>query len=50
MLGPILLQIILILLNAVFSCAEVAVLSLNPARLKMLAQEGDLRAQRLEKL
>ncbi len=46
----ILLQIILIALNAVFACAEIAVISMNDAKLAKLASEGDKRAMRLEKL
>lgn len=45
-----LLQIILIALNAVFACAEIAVISINDAGLAKLAAGGDKRAQRLVKL
>ena len=41
------LQIVLILCNAVFACAEIAVLSVNDARLSVLATGGDRRALRL---
>ena len=37
MLGQIILQILLIALNAVFSCAEIAVISINDTRLEKLA-------------
>ena len=37
----IILQVILILLNAVFASAEIAVLSMNDARLAALAAKGD---------
>lgn len=47
---PILLQVFLILLNAVFACAEIAVLSVNDAKLAQLKEKGDKRARRLEKL
>lgn len=47
---PILLQLVLILLNAIFACAEIAVLSINDAKLAQLKEKGDKRAKRLEKL
>lgn len=47
MLGAIVLQIILIALNAVFACAELAVVSMSAARLRQLAEGGDRRAERL---
>lgn len=46
----ILFQLVLIMLNAVFACAEIAVISMNENRLSMLAEEGDKRAVRLVKL
>ena len=46
----ILLQVVLILLNAVFACAEIAVISMNDTKLAKLASDGDKRAIRLEKL
>ena len=46
----ILLQIFLIALNAVFACAEIAVISVNDARLAALASKGDKRAVRLARL
>ena len=46
----ILLQLILILLNAVFACAEIAIISINDNKLAKMASEGDKRAIRLEKL
>ena len=45
-----LLQLILIGLNAVFACAEIAVISMNDAKLAKLAEEGDKRALRLARL
>ncbi len=45
-----LLQVILIALNAVFACAEIAVISMNDSRLARLAAEGDKRAVRLARL
>ena len=50
MIGQIILQIILIALNAVFACAEVAVISINDVRLEKLAASGNKRAARLKKL
>lgn len=44
------LQVVLIALNAVFACAEIAVISMNDAKLSKLASEGDKRAERLVKL
>ncbi len=46
----ILLQIILIALNAVFACAEIAIISMNDSKLAKLAAEGDKRAVRLARL
>lgn len=45
-----LLQAILILINAFFAMTEIAVISLNPGKLRMLAEEGDKTAPRLLKL
>ncbi len=47
---PVLLQIVLIALNAVFACAEIAVISMNSTKLEKLAAEGDKRARKLQKL
>ena len=44
------LQVILIALNAVFACAEIAVISFNDRKLAKLAAEGDKRALRLARL
>lgn len=49
-LGQILLQIFLILLNAIFACAEIAVISMNDNKLAKLSASGDKRAIRLSKL
>lgn len=46
----ILLQFFLIALNAVFACAEIAVISMNDSKLAKLAKEGDKRAVRLVRL
>ena len=42
-----LLQVVLIMLNAVFACAEIAVISMNDTKLAKMASEGDKRATRL---
>ncbi len=44
------LQIVLIALNAVFASAEIAVLSVNGAKLEKMAGEGNKKAKRLFKL
>lgn len=46
----IVLQIVLIMLNAVFACAEIAVISMNDNKLAKMAASGDKRAIRLAKL
>ena len=46
----ILLQVFLILLNAVFASAEIAVISINDAKLARMVAEGDKRAVRLARL
>lgn len=45
-----LLQVVLIALNAVFACAEIAVISISDGKLAKLAADGDKRAKRLVKL
>ena len=50
MLGLLILQLVLIALNAVFACAELAVLSINETKLERMADQGDKRAKRLFKL
>ena len=42
-----LLQVVLIALNAIFACAEIAVLSINETKLERMAEQGDKRAKRL---
>ncbi len=46
----IILQLALILLNAVFACAEIAVISMSDNKLAKLTSLGDKRAKRLTKL
>lgn len=45
-----LVQLILVALNAVFACAEIAVISVNDNKLEYMAEHGDKRARRLQKL
>lgn len=53
-IGPILLQVVLIALNAIFACAETAFLSINSARIEKIIEEGNKktrkRAKKLQKL
>lgn len=46
----ILLQVVLIALNAFFACAEIAVISMNDTKLSRMAADGDKRAIRLARL
>ena len=46
-MGPLLLQVVLIGLNAIFASAEIAVISMNDTKLQKMAKEGDTRAKRL---
>ncbi|MBR5578320.1 MAG: HlyC/CorC family transporter [Lachnospiraceae bacterium] len=45
-----LLQVVLIALNAVFACAEIAIISVNDNKMAKMAQEGNKKAKRLVKL
>ena len=47
LVGPILLQVVLILLNAFFAMTEIAVISLNDNAVRHQAQAGDKRARRI---
>lgn len=47
---PLILQVVLIVLNAIFASAEIAVISMNETKLKKMATDGDKRAKRLSKL
>lgn len=49
-LWQLLLQFTLIIVNAVFACAEIAVISMNDTRMAKLAAAGDKSAMRLVKL
>ena len=45
-----LLQVILIALNAIFASAEIAVLSISETKLERMARQGNNRAKRLLRL
>ena len=45
-----LIQLILIMLNAIFACAEIAIISMNDTKLDKLAEQGNKKAKRLKKL
>ncbi len=49
MLSQLILQAILIILNAVFASAEIAVISVSPSKIDRLAEEGDKGALKLQK-
>ena len=48
--GLLLIQIVLIALNAVFASAELAVLSVNEGKIDRLAEQGNRKAKRLRNL
>ncbi|MBE6713534.1 MAG: HlyC/CorC family transporter [Ruminococcaceae bacterium] len=48
--GPLILQIVLIFLNAVFAMAEIAVISMNETKLSKLQSDGNKKAGKLLKL
>lgn len=50
MTGAVILQIVLIALNAVFASAEIAVISLSDVKLERMADKGDKRAKKLVEL
>lgn len=50
MLGAVILQVVLIALNAVFASAEIAVISMNETKLNTMADEGNKRAVKLVRL
>lgn len=50
MIGAVILQIVLIALNAVFASAELAVISMSDAKLERMADKGDKRAKKLVEL
>ena len=50
MIWQIILQVILIAVNAVFACAEASVITINDAKLEKLSASGNKKAVRLKKL
>jgi len=48
--GQLALQLVLILLNAIFACAEIAVLSVSDAKLVKLEESGNKKAKKLRRL
>ena len=45
-----LLQVALIALNAIFACAEIAIISINEAKVEKMSDEGNKKAKKLLKL
>ena len=45
-----LIQVVLIILNAIFASAEIAVLSVNETKLAKMAEDGNKKAKRLRRL
>ena len=41
-----LLQVVLIALNAVFACAEIAIISINEAKVEKMSEEGNKKAKK----
>lgn len=50
MIGQIILQIVLIAMNAIFACAEIAVISSNETRIAKMAEQGNKKAKRLQNM
>ena len=48
--AQLLLQVVLIMINAVFASAEIAIVSMNDVKLEKLARNGNKKAKRLVKL
>ncbi|QAT51069.1 HlyC/CorC family transporter [Caproiciproducens sp. NJN-50] len=48
--AAVLLLIVLILINAFFSASEIAVITMNDAKIEKMAEDGNRRAQKLQKL
>ena len=49
-IGRVILQIVLIAVNAIFACAEIAVISMSETKLEKLEEDGNRRARLLRKL
>lgn len=50
LIGKLILLLILILLNAFFAMSEIAVISLNDAKIDKMAEEGHKKAKKVVKL
>ena len=48
--GQLILQFILIFVNAIFACSEMAVVSLNEKKMEKLAEDGNKKAAKLLKM
>jgi len=48
--GSLILLFVLIVINAIFCCTEMAVVSINKNKIKLLAQQGNKRAKAVQKL
>lgn len=48
--GQLLLQLVLIFCNAIFACAEIAVISVSEAKISKLEESGNKKAKKLRKL
>ena len=48
--GSIILQIVLIAINAIFACVVIAVVSVNDTKLEKMVSDGNKKAMRLQKL
>ncbi|MDE6385063.1 MAG: CNNM domain-containing protein, partial [Eubacterium sp.] len=45
--AQLLLQVVLIMINAIFASAEIAIVSMNDVKLEKLAKQGNKKAKRL---
>ncbi len=48
--GQLILQLVLIFINAIFACSEMAVVSLNEKKMEKLAEDGNKKAAKLLKM
>ena len=48
--AQLLLQVVLIMINAIFASAEIAIVSMNDVKLEKLAKQGNKKAKRLVRL
>ena len=49
-MSRLLLLIVLIFANAFFAAAEIAFISLNDAKIELMAKEGDKKARKIRKM